>query len=189
MRRIINRIFDEPRAASRQMMQAAGREIKKPLKSIARRFGYEVREIPRLPPQVIFNETVDRDYELLRGFANRVAQFSASPDKTQAVRNLFLTGILSAPPYSEYLSIEVGGADTLQVGLWKRKSGAKEAPLVRLSDRRDEWFVARSRIAICPIKRSRSRRDAAHLQPRSSPAARRAASAPTLSCKRFPDRA
>jgi hypothetical protein len=68
MRRIIARILEEPRAASRQAMQIAGREIKKSLKSIARRFGYEVREIPRLPPQFIFNETVDRDYELLRAW-------------------------------------------------------------------------------------------------------------------------
>jgi hypothetical protein len=140
MRRIIERIRDEPRADARRVMLAAGREIKKSLKWIARRLGYEVREIPRLPHQAIFNETVDRDYELLRGFATRAAEFSASPDETRAVRNLFLTGILSTQPYSEYVSIEIGGVDTLQVGIWKRKSGAKAAPFVRLPDRRDEWF-------------------------------------------------
>src|SRR5215472_13652093 len=140
MRRIIELILDEPRAVGRRMVPAAGREMKKYLKGIARRFGYEVSEIPRLPNQVVFDETVDRDYELLRGFVTRVAQFSASPDETRAVRNLFLTGILSPQPYSDYVSVEVGGANTLQVGIWKRNSGAREAPFVRLPDRRDEWF-------------------------------------------------
>ncbi len=121
-------------------MLAAARKMKKSVKWVFYRLGYEVREIPRLPNQMVFNETVERDYELLRGFATRAAQFSASSDETQAVRNLFLTGILNAQTYSEYVSIEVGGADTLQVGIWKRPSGAKESPFVRLPERRDEWF-------------------------------------------------
>jgi hypothetical protein len=49
MRRIIERIRDEPRADARRVMLAAGREIKKSLKWIARRLEYEVHEIPRLP--------------------------------------------------------------------------------------------------------------------------------------------
>jgi hypothetical protein len=154
MRRIIERILDEPRADARRVMRGAGREIKKSLKSIARRLGYEVHEIPRLPHQLIFNETVDRDYELLRGFATRVAQFSALPDETQAVRNIFLAGLLNAQPHSDYFSIEVGGADTLQVGIWKRKSGrksgAKQAPFIRLPDRRDEWFYWADKESIEP---------------------------------------
>lgn len=53
-----------------------------------------------------------------------------------------------------------------------------------------QWAaIAWSRTATLPITHSRSWRDAAHLEPRSSPVARRAASVPTLSCKRFPGRA
>src|SRR5690348_15789184 len=140
MRRIIERILNERRADARRVMLAAGREIKKSLKWIFRRLGYEVREIQRFEDQVVFSERVDRDFELLRGFATRVGQFSISPDKTQAVRNVFLTGILNPQPYSEYVSIEVGSVETLQVGIWKRDSGTKAAPFVRLPDRRDEWF-------------------------------------------------
>jgi hypothetical protein len=114
--------------------------IKKSLKSIARYFGLEIHKVPRLPNRIIFNETMDYDYGLLRGFATRVAQFSASPTETQAVRNLLLTGILNTQPYAGYVAIDVGGADTSQVGIWKRKSRDKEAPFVRLPDRRDEWF-------------------------------------------------
>ena len=64
MRRIIEPILDE---------------IKKSLKSIARYFGSGNYKVPRLPNRIIFNETMDHDYGLLRGFATRVAQFSASP--------------------------------------------------------------------------------------------------------------
>ena len=124
----------------RRIIEPTLEQMKKSVKSIARYFGLEISKVPRLSNRITFNEAMDYDYGILRGFATRVAQFSASPGETQAVRNLLLTGILNTQPYAGYFSIEVGGADTSQVGIWKRKSGDKEAPRVRLPDRRDEWF-------------------------------------------------
>lgn len=128
-------------------------EIKKSLKSIARYFGLEIQKVPRLPNRMIFNETTDYDYGLLKGFGTRIAQFSVSPAETQAGSNLLLTGILNTQAYAGYIAIEVGGADTWQVGVWRRKSRDKEAPFVRLPDRRDEWFYWADKERIEPKRR------------------------------------
>ena len=77
---------------------------------------------------------MDGDYELLKEFANRAAQFSASADEMQAVRNLHLTEVLKEKPYSESSRIEVGNANTLQVGIWRKKSPDKDAPFARRTD-------------------------------------------------------
>ena len=134
----------------RRIIEPTLEELKKSLKSVARYFGLEISKVQRLPNRITFDEAMDYDYGLLRGFATRVAQFSASPAETQAVRNLLLTGILNTQPYAGYFSIEVGGAHTPQVGIWKRKSGDKDAPFVRLPDRRDEWFYWADKESIEP---------------------------------------
>ena len=110
----------------RRIIEPTLEELKKSLKSVARYFGLEISKVQRLPNRITFDEAMDYDYGLLRGFATRVAQFSASPAETQAVRNLLLTGILNTQPYAGYFSIEVGGAHTPQVGdLEKKKRGQR----------------------------------------------------------------
>ena len=83
---------------------------------------------------------MDREYELLRAFATRVAEFSASSGETQAIRNLHLTGILAAQSPFEGSRVGVGGVDPLKVGIWRRKSEAEDAPFVRRRDRQNDWF-------------------------------------------------
>jgi hypothetical protein len=114
--------------------------MKKVLKWIVRRLGYQVSQIPPPVDYVIFNETMDPAHDLLglREFATRAAEFSASPHETQAICNLHLTGILKEQPFPEISRIDVGNAKTLQVGIWRKKSQAKDAPFVRRED--SDWF-------------------------------------------------
>jgi hypothetical protein len=110
--------------------------MKKVLKSIARYLGYEITQIPPPAGHMVFREAMDREYDLLglKDFATRAAEFSTSPDATQAVCNLHLTGIWKEQPSVEVSRIEVGNASTLQVGIWRKKSQAKDAPFVRRED-------------------------------------------------------
>jgi hypothetical protein len=126
--------------------------MKNALKWIARSFGYEIHRSPQSPKHFVFDELMDLDYETLKIFANRAAQFSASTAETQAVRNLHLTGLLREQPYSESCRVEIGGANTLEVGLW-RKNSAKEDTFDRRADRGHEWFYWADRKAIGPKQR------------------------------------
>src|ERR1700734_2411377 len=100
------------------------------LKSIARYFGYGIRALPPTPRHVVFKETIALDEELLKAFATRAARFSASAQVTQAVRNLYLTGLLGEQPHARQIRIELGCDDTSEVGVWKR-SGGEAAAFVR----------------------------------------------------------
>jgi hypothetical protein len=127
--------------------------MKRVLKAIARRFGYQISQIAPQTDHVVFSETTDGEYDLLglRAFATRAAQFSASPHETQAICNFYLTGILKEQPYQEVSRIEVGNANTLEVGIWRKKSRAKDAPFVRRADR--DWFDWANRETIEPKRR------------------------------------
>src|SRR5690349_19427052 len=108
--------------------------MKKVLKSVARRFGIDIRRIAPAADDAVFRSiaTTDSDLLALRSFADRVARFAGSREQSQAVRDLYLAGILREQPFSELSRIEVGGADTMQVGAWRKSSRSKDAPFVRM---------------------------------------------------------
>src|SRR5262249_55666314 len=105
-----------------------GRRMKRLLKAMARYFGYEIRQIPPPPMHVTFDDSLERDREFLRPFATRTAELAGSPDATEAIRHLYLSGIFKEQPSSDFSHIEIGGPGTLQVGIWKRESPAQDAP-------------------------------------------------------------
>lgn len=117
-----------------------GCPVKKVLKSIVRHFGYEISQIRAPNRQVVFSEYRGHDSDLmaLKEFAIRAAEFAASPPETRAVRNLYLTGILNEQSNLEINRIEVGNANTSEVGIWRKASQAKDAPYVRMAGR--DWF-------------------------------------------------
>ncbi len=114
--------------------------MKKLLKSVARRFGVDIRRIPPSPGHAVFSDSAAPDSDLLalRAFADRVARFSASPAESRAICSLYLSGILRETPPVEVSRIEIGSADTMQVGIWRKQSRAKDAPFVRLAEA--DWF-------------------------------------------------
>jgi hypothetical protein len=112
--------------------------MKNALRWIARKFGYQIRREQPLR-HLLFDEAAEPDYEALKSFANRAARFSAAAGETEAVRNLYLTGLLREQPHSETSRIEIGDAQTLKIGIWK-KNAAKDNEFVRRSDRSHEWF-------------------------------------------------
>ena len=93
---------------------------------------------------------MDHEAELLKTFANRVAQFSASPKETQAVRNLQISGIFAERQRSDGGRIEGATANLLNVGIWKRENESDDAVFVRRSDLQGEWFFWASRERIEP---------------------------------------
>src|SRR3974390_2462935 len=107
--------------------------MKKLLKSVVRRLGFEMRRVAPPPGHAEFIDTgaAESDLLALRSFADRAAQFSASAEQSQASGNLYLSGILREQPALDVSRIEIGGADTLQVGIWRKHSRAKDAPFVR----------------------------------------------------------
>src|ERR1043166_7330928 len=113
--------------------------MKNALNWIARRFGYEIRPLPPAAGRQLVNTTKGIDYALLKSFATEAAQFSLSPQQSEAVRNLHLTGLLRERPYPEHSRVEVGRADGLEVGIWRRSS-AEEDEFTRRADRRNECF-------------------------------------------------
>jgi len=113
--------------------------MKNALNWIARRFGYEIRPLPAAVGRQLVNTNASIDYELLKPFATEAAQFSLSPQQSEAIRNLHLTGLLRERPYPEHSRVEVGGADGLEVGIWRRGS-AKDGEFSRRADRSNEWF-------------------------------------------------
>ena len=126
--------------------------MKNLLKSVARRFGVDIRRVPRSPGHALFPETApDFDPLALRGFADRVARFSASREETRAICNLYLTGILKEQPLAEVSRIEVGSAETMRVGIWRRDTPAKDAPFVRMPEA--DWFSWAKRETIEPKRR------------------------------------
>lgn len=114
--------------------------MKKLLKRAARFLGYEIRAIVPSPPEEFAFQPTSFEYELLRDFATRAAGFAATPAQTQAVRQLYLTGILAPALPPEGSRLPIGSANTADLGIWKRESAAANAPFVRRADCRDEWF-------------------------------------------------
>src|SRR5690348_5999292 len=85
---------------------------------------------------------MDREQELLKAFATRVAQFVSSPDESRAVRNLYLTGILSPQPLDSHNRFtDLSRVNPKSVGVWRKLSDAAEAPFLRRKDRIDEWVL------------------------------------------------
>jgi len=124
--------------------------MKRLLKSVVRRLGFEVRRIPPPPGHAEFIDTGAAEWDLLalRSFADRAAQFSASAEQSQAIGNLYLSGILREQPALDVSRIEIGGADTQQVGIWRKQSRAKDAPFVRTAG--SDWFSWAKKEAIGP---------------------------------------
>jgi hypothetical protein len=129
--------------------------MKKIVKSIARKLGYQISQIPPPAGHVVFHEAMDRQHDLLvlKAFATRAAEFSTSPQETQVICNLHLTGILKEQPYVGISRVEVGNENTLQVGIWKKKSGTKDAPFVRRTD--CDWFDWANKETIEPKRAKR----------------------------------
>lgn len=127
--------------------------MKNVLKSIARRCGLEIRRVAPATRDAVFSDTVDpdTDFMVLRSFADRAARLCASPRQTEAICNLYLTGILREQPSVEVSRIEIGDADTMQVGIWRKPSRAKDAPFVRLEEA--DWFSWARKETIDPKKR------------------------------------
>ncbi len=130
--------------------------MKKLLRRAARSLGYEIRAILPSPPETFFNETTPFEYELLRTFATRAAEFAASPAETRAVRQLYLTGILGPPLSPEGNRLPIGGVGTGKVGIWERESTGKSSAFIRNAESRGEWFYWAQKDRIDP-KRSRWR--------------------------------
>jgi hypothetical protein len=114
--------------------------MKKFLKSMARYFGYEIRQIPGPPTHVVFDDSLQRDREFLRAFATRAADLAGSPQATEAIRYLHLSGIFKEQLSAELSHIEIGGPGTPRVGIWKRESAEQDAAFVRSLDRLSEGF-------------------------------------------------
>lgn len=114
--------------------------MKNLLKRAARSLGYEIRAIPTSPPQRLLHETTPFEYDLLRNFASRAAEFAASANETRAVRQLYLTGILrpALPPEGSY--IPIGGPGTGRVGIWQKEHAAGNAAFIRSPEWRSDWF-------------------------------------------------
>ena len=123
------------------------------LKSLARRCGLEIRRVAPAPGHAVFYDTMAPDSDLLalRSFADRVARFSASPEQSRAIRDLHLSGILREQQPAEVSRIEIGNADTMQVGIWRKQSRAKDAPFVRMPDA--DWFSWAKKETIEPKRR------------------------------------
>lgn len=114
--------------------------MKRVLKQIARYLGYEVSQSPPPASHVVFSDTTELDYEVLKAFATRVAESSASPQGTQAIRNFHLTGLLREQPYAESIRVEIGNGDTRDLGVWRRTRPGAHDPFVRRMDSRADWF-------------------------------------------------
>jgi hypothetical protein len=127
--------------------------MKNLLKSVARRFGVDIRRLPPPPAHAVFfeNPATDSDLLALRNFADQVARFSASAQESRAICNLYLTGILREQPSVEVSRIEIGNADTMQVGIWRKQSRAKDAPFVRMTE--TDWFSWAKKETIEPKRR------------------------------------
>jgi hypothetical protein len=114
--------------------------MKQVLKKIVRYFGYEITQIPPGANHMVFRETTDGDFNILglRDFASQAAEFSDSSETLEAMCNLHLTGIFKEQPYADVSRIEVGNANTSVVGIWRKKSKAKDAPFIR--DKNSDTF-------------------------------------------------
>lgn len=129
--------------------------MKKLLQRAARSLGYEIRAIVPSPPQEFVTETTPFEYELLRDFATRAAEFAGSPEQTQAVRQLYLTGLLGPPLPREGSRLPIGSVGTPNVGIWKLEGTAANAAYVRRSDCRNEWFFWAQKHRIEPKRTKR----------------------------------
>jgi hypothetical protein len=115
--------------------------MKRVLKRLARRFGLQITRTPQADHR-IFREPAwyGLDLQNLKAFANRVAEFSASSGESEAVSNVYLTGLLNDRAPSEVCRIEIGNANTLQVGIWRKDRASVTASFVRRTDAdRFEW--------------------------------------------------
>ncbi len=130
--------------------------MKQVLKSMICRMGYELRALPTPTRYAFFEEPEFQDYEQLKSFAARAAQFSATAEQASAVRNFCLTGLLKESRPTAYSRFEIGDEKTLRLGVWKRQSPGKEVPFVRDQSKSAEWFYWADQQRIDP-KRARWR--------------------------------
>lgn len=98
----------------------------------------------------------DRDYEQLRSFAARAAQFSASAQQANAIRSLYHTGLLTDQSQTSYSRFEIGDENTLSLGVWRRESPGMQMPFIRDPRKDGEWFYWAKQERIEP-KRARWR--------------------------------
>jgi len=129
--------------------------MKKLLKRAARALGYEIRAIVPSPPEEFVLEPTPFEYELLRDFATRAAGFAATPAQTQAVRQLYLTGLLAPTLPPEGSRLPIGSPETPNLGIWKRESPAANAAFVRRTDCRNDWFFWAQKERIEPKRTKR----------------------------------
>ena len=102
------------------------------------------------PDHVLFEEESSIDSEWLKDFANRAASSAASGEARRAIRNLYLAGFVGEAAAPERSRIEIGGADTRDIGVWRKQGGAQNAPFVRRPELREEWFYWSSAQTIPP---------------------------------------
>jgi hypothetical protein len=114
--------------------------LKHLLKSALRRLGYDIRALPQPARYARLEEHSVRDHEALKEFTGRAAQFCASAEQANVIRNLFLTGLRHEQRQESVSEIEIGDASTLSVGVWRRQAPGAEIPFIRDPKKSDEWF-------------------------------------------------
>src|SRR5215213_6241139 len=104
--------------------------MKRAIKAFIRYLGYDIQALPR-DRHAVFEEKPLRDYRLLKSFATRAAEDSASPERIRAIREIYLTGIFQEQPLAEYSRIELGDERTIDVGIWRREGPNTDAAFTR----------------------------------------------------------
>lgn len=140
------RCFDEQmRSANKRDWRQA---IKNAVKALARSAGIEIQRVAPPPSRLLFAESLPHEHEGLKAFANRTARLLSELPEMDAVRGVYLSGILGpTADASVYTPIEVGGPRTEQLGAWTRERGAPAGTFLRDSRRSDDFlWSSRQRI-------------------------------------------
>jgi hypothetical protein len=110
------------------------------LKSTLKYLGYEIRPLPGPARYARLEEPQIRDHEALKEFTVRAAQFCASAEQANIIRNFCLTGFHKGHPQDSGSEVEIGDARTLSLGVWRRQAPGSETPFVRDPKKKGEWF-------------------------------------------------
>ncbi|HET7085480.1 MAG TPA: hypothetical protein VFI23_11965 [Rhizomicrobium sp.] len=104
------------------------------------------------PEHLLFEEESSIDSEWLKDFAARAARSADTPEARRAIRNLYLAGFVGEAAGPGQSRIEIGGAGTRDIGVWRKAGAAANAPFVRRPELGEEWFYWSSTETIPPKK-------------------------------------